>query len=70
MLSHIIDVLAYPNDGSSLTGSDDFTRLVSVSGHSFDVAKQGYVTLSLSVRVALADGALSTKDREAQESAL
>lgn len=46
MLSHIIDVLADPNDGSALTGADDFTRLVSGSGHSFDVAKQGYVTLS------------------------
>ncbi|MDO5032021.1 methyltransferase domain-containing protein [Corynebacterium sp.] len=46
MLSHIIDVLADPNDGTALHGEDDFSRLVSESGHSFDVAKQGYVTLA------------------------
>ena len=46
MLSHIIDVLADPADGSALSGADDFTRLVSESGHSYDVAKQGYVTLA------------------------
>ncbi|MGO1457302.1 methyltransferase domain-containing protein [Corynebacterium casei] len=46
MLSHIIDVLADPADGTALSGADDFSRLVSESGHSFDVAKQGYVTLA------------------------
>lgn len=46
MLSHVIDVLADPNDGTALSGADDFARLVSESGHSFDVAKQGYVTLA------------------------
>src|SRR5699024_8295535 len=46
MLSHIIDVLADPSDGTALSGADDFARLVSESGHSFDVAKQGYVTLA------------------------
>ena len=46
MLSDIIDVLADPADGTALSGADDFTRLVSESGHSFDVAKQGYVTLA------------------------
>ncbi|AGS34532.1 hypothetical protein B841_05295 [Corynebacterium maris DSM 45190] len=46
MLSHIIDVLADPVDGTALSGADDFTRLVSVSGHSYDVARQGYVTLA------------------------
>lgn len=45
MLSHIVDILADPNDGTALSGADDFSRLVSESGHSFDVAKQGYVTL-------------------------
>lgn len=46
MLSDIVDVLADPIDGSPLSGADDMTRLVSESGHSYDVAKQGYVTLS------------------------
>ncbi|MBK4159352.1 methyltransferase domain-containing protein [Corynebacterium macginleyi] len=46
MLSHIVDILADPNDGTVLSGADDFSRLVSESGHSFDVAKQGYVTLA------------------------
>lgn len=46
MLADIIDVLADPTDGSPLSGADDFHRLVSESGHSFDVAKQGYVTLA------------------------
>lgn len=45
MLSHIVDILADPNDGTVLSGADNFSRLVSESGHSFDVAKQGYVTL-------------------------
>ena len=46
MLSHIVDILADPNDGTVLSGADNFSRLVSESGHSFDVAKQGYVTLA------------------------
>ena len=46
MLSHIVDILADPNDGTALSGADDFSRLVSESGHTFDVAKQGYVTLA------------------------
>ncbi|MFW0176277.1 methyltransferase domain-containing protein [Corynebacterium sp. MSK122] len=46
MLSHIVDILADPNDGTALSGADDFSRLVSESGHSFDVAKKGYVTLA------------------------
>ncbi|MDY3127867.1 MAG: methyltransferase domain-containing protein [Corynebacterium sp.] len=46
MLSHIVDVLADPSDGTALSGADNFTRLVSESGHSYDVAKQGYVTLA------------------------
>ncbi len=46
MLSHIVDILADPNDGTALSGADDFSRLISESGHSFDVAKQGYVTLA------------------------
>ncbi|AKK08426.1 methyltransferase domain-containing protein [Corynebacterium testudinoris] len=46
MLSDIIDVLADPVDGSPLSGADDYTRLVSETGHSYDVARQGYVTLA------------------------
>ncbi|QGU04275.1 methyltransferase domain-containing protein [Corynebacterium comes] len=46
MLSDIIDVLADPADGTPLSGVEDFTRLVSESGHSYDVARQGYVTLA------------------------
>ena len=46
MLSHIVDTLADPADGSALEGADDFSRLVSETGHSYDVAKQGYVTLA------------------------
>lgn len=46
MLSHIIDVLADPIDGTPLVGAEDFSRLVSESGHSYDVARQGYVTLA------------------------
>lgn len=45
MLHEVVDLLADPNDGTALHGEDDFRRLVSESGHSFDVAKQGYVTL-------------------------
>ena len=39
MLSHIIDVLADPIDGTPLVGAEDFSRLVSESGHSYDVAR-------------------------------
>ncbi|WIM68567.1 SAM-dependent methyltransferase [Corynebacterium breve] len=46
MLNHVIDLLADPADLTPLSGADDFSRLVSESGHSFDVAKQGYVTLA------------------------
>lgn len=46
MLSDIIDLLADPADGSALSGTDEFSRLVSETGHSYDVAKQGYVTLA------------------------
>lgn len=46
MLNDIVDVLADPADLTPLRGEDDFTRLVSESGHSYDVARQGYVTLA------------------------
>ncbi|AEX67097.1 methyltransferase domain-containing protein [Corynebacterium diphtheriae] len=46
MLSHVVDVLADPMDGSALTLVDDNRRLVSESGHSFDIARQGYVILA------------------------
>lgn len=47
MLSHVIDVLADPVDGSDLSAANpEFTRLVSTTGHSYDVARQGYVTLA------------------------
>ncbi|WP_018295859.1 methyltransferase domain-containing protein [Corynebacterium lubricantis] len=46
MLSDIVHLLADPVDGSPLVGADDFSRLVSESGHSYDVARQGYVTLA------------------------
>lgn len=46
MLKHIIDVLADPIDGTALTGNDDFTQLISESGHAYDVAPAGYVTLA------------------------
>lgn len=46
MLSDIVHLLADPSDGTRLTGADDFSRLVSESGHSYDVARQGYVTLA------------------------
>ncbi|GAA1173895.1 23S rRNA (guanine(748)-N(1))-methyltransferase [Corynebacterium glaucum] len=46
MLKDIVDVLADPVDLSPLRGADDFSRLVSESGHSYDVARQGYVTLA------------------------
>ena len=46
MLSHIVDILADPADGSALQCADGCSRLVSETGHSYDVAKQGYVTLA------------------------
>lgn len=46
MLASIIDVLADPADGTPLRLVDDGARVVSDSGHSYDVAKQGYVTLA------------------------
>ncbi|MDK8451192.1 methyltransferase domain-containing protein [Corynebacterium mastitidis] len=46
MLHDVIDVLADPIDGTPLRGEDDYRRLVSESGHSYDVARQGYVTLA------------------------
>ncbi len=46
MLKDIVDVLADPADLTPLSGADDFSRLVSASGHSYDVARQGYVTLA------------------------
>ncbi|MGV0325512.1 methyltransferase domain-containing protein [Corynebacterium confusum] len=46
MLSDIIDLLADPADGSALSGADEFSHLVSETGHSYDVARQGYVTLA------------------------
>lgn len=51
MLSDVIDLLADPVDGSPLHAGDiaaggDWRTLVSDSGHSYDVARQGYVTLA------------------------
>lgn len=46
MLKDIIDLLADPIDGTALRGAEEYTRLVSDSGHSYDVARQGYVTLA------------------------
>lgn len=46
MLSDIAHLLADPIDGSPLSGADDFSRLISETGHSYDVARQGYVTLA------------------------
>lgn len=46
MLADVIDLLADPVDGTPLAGADEFARLVAESGHSYDVAKQGYVTLA------------------------
>lgn len=46
MLKDVVDLLADPADLTALRGEDDFTRLVSESGHSYDVARQGYVTLA------------------------
>ncbi|MCQ4627661.1 methyltransferase domain-containing protein [Corynebacterium sp. CCUG 65737] len=52
MLRDIVDVLADPVDGTPLHGADDFARLVSESGHSYDVARQGYVTLASGAGIA------------------
>ncbi|MDU0478309.1 methyltransferase domain-containing protein [Staphylococcus chromogenes] len=46
MLNDVIDILADPVDGSALMLSDDGARVVSESGHSYDIARQGYVTLA------------------------
>ncbi len=47
MLSDVIDLLADPSDGTALrAGSDQWRTLVSESGHSYDIARQGYVTLA------------------------
>ncbi|AGP31163.1 methyltransferase domain-containing protein [Corynebacterium terpenotabidum] len=47
MLSDVIDLLADPVDGTPLRAGDEAWRtLVSESGHSYDIARQGYVTLA------------------------
>ncbi|MDN5581948.1 MAG: methyltransferase domain-containing protein [Corynebacterium sp.] len=47
MLSDVIDLLADPVDGTLLRAGDDaWKTLVSDSGHNYDVARQGYVTLA------------------------
>ncbi|MCJ7859303.1 methyltransferase domain-containing protein [Corynebacterium kalidii] len=47
MLSDVIDLLADPVDGTPLRAGDDaWKTLVSESGHNYDVARQGYVTLA------------------------
>lgn len=47
MLADVIDLLADPTDGTLLSAGDDqWHTLVSESGHSYDVARQGYVTLA------------------------
>ncbi|HIW96669.1 MAG TPA: methyltransferase domain-containing protein [Candidatus Corynebacterium gallistercoris] len=47
MLADVIDLLADPVDGSRLSaGDEEWRTLVSESGHSYDVARQGYVTLA------------------------
>ncbi|RAV32190.1 methyltransferase domain-containing protein [Corynebacterium heidelbergense] len=46
MLSDVIDLLADPVDGSRLTpGEDRWQTVVSDTGHTYEVARQGYVTL-------------------------
>lgn len=46
MLADVIDLLADPVDGTPLSAGDDaWKTLVSESGHNYDVARQGYVTL-------------------------
>ena len=47
MLADVIDVLADPIDGTPLErGDSEWLTLKSESGHSYDVARQGYVTLA------------------------
>ncbi|MDO4927635.1 MAG: methyltransferase domain-containing protein [Corynebacterium sp.] len=46
MLADIQDLLADPIDGTDLLLSEDAKCLVSTSGHSYDIARQGYVTLA------------------------
>lgn len=47
MLSDVIDLLADPVDGTPLRAGDEaWKTLVSESGHNYDVARQGYVTLA------------------------
>lgn len=47
MLSDVIDLLADPVDGTPLRAGDAaWKTLVSESGHNYDVARQGYVTLA------------------------
>ena len=47
LLADIIDVLADPIDGSPLEcGDPEWATLKSGSGHNYDVARQGYVTLA------------------------
>ncbi|OFS17967.1 methyltransferase domain-containing protein [Corynebacterium sp. HMSC27B11] len=47
MLSDVIDLLADPVDGTALSAGDaQWRTLVSDSGHSYDIARQGYVTLA------------------------
>lgn len=47
MLADIIDVLADPIDGTDLKfGDAERMTLKSESGHSYDIARQGYVTLA------------------------
>ncbi|MDU6478995.1 MAG: SAM-dependent methyltransferase, partial [Corynebacterium kroppenstedtii] len=45
MLSDVLDVLSDPIDGSSLHDGGNLATLVSDTGHSYDVARQGYVSL-------------------------
>lgn len=47
MLADVIDVLADPIDGTPLMqGDPEWATIKSGSGHSYDVARQGYVTLA------------------------
>ena len=46
MLADVIDLLIDPVDGSELRAGDEQWRTItSATGHSYDVARQGYVTL-------------------------
>lgn len=46
MLANIVDVLADPTDGTPLVLDEQGNKLVSESGHHYDIARQGYVTLA------------------------